>query len=68
MVFGFHGTIESTNFTNVFFYKTAKLAKKYRPIIGTIAIACDCCFTITIMRLIACYIFKSKLNILMIFL
>ena len=37
-------------------------------IIGTIAIACDCCFTITIMRLIACYIFKSKLNISMIFL
>ena len=35
-------------------------------IIGTIAIACDCCFTIKIIRLIGCYIFKSKLNISMI--
>ena len=28
-----------------------------------VAIACDCCFTITVMQLIAYYIFKRKLNI-----
>ena len=32
-------------------------------IVGATPFACDCCFTITIMQLIACYMFKYKLNV-----